>query len=472
VELRVDNAEALRIGYDSPKEALESELLGSIGAVQKSPPSDGDLRILSFEDAAAGVGLAVAVQWSAYFQEWEFLTERRHHQGVVLAGSAAQVGICIESIRVDFGSPGFDGFKICALCNASGPHSPKTNVARSGFENTPEGAGLIETIYRLYLEHVCQEMTALEKERGFSPSWAAREARYLLGPFFERASEFGQPEEKAVALTDPHLMRKALLDLPCMLVEQGGKRIKTTLRVVQGHDSFWTVESFFFRSAEDLLKEVPSSGSLSSLLLAVGANGVSIPNGTLLCTVGFDDDVHKLAFVGKEPISIQCHPAQRRLDVCWGQQSELARWVRFPATVLNEYRRERRFLTHGLDDLVNARICSGPVSISGFSGETAIATADILWLLSGTQLCGFLLKIVRLTLEERPLKQRVSLLEMVDCLAVCLSRRYEKIARPINELYEENEELAKLVPRAEFEDVLEATTFRIFNPWAWVRKSD
>jgi hypothetical protein len=257
-----------------------------------------------------------------------------------------------------------------------------------------------------------------------------------------------------------------------MLVEEGGKRIKTTLRVVQGHDSFWTAESFFFRSAEELLKEVPSSGSLSSLLSAVGAKGVGIPDGTVLCTVGFDDDVHRLAFIGKEPIHIQCHPAQRRLDVCWGKQAEPARWLRFPAPLLNEYRHMRRFPGHGSPDLLHARICSGSVSVGGFCGETAITTAHIPWLLPGTKLCDFLLRIVRLTMEERPLKQTHALLAMVDCLDLCLSHHSEKAARSINELYEENDELAKIVTRTEFEDILGGTTFRIFDPWAWVRKND
>ena len=57
------------------------------------------------------------------------------------------LGTCIEGIRVEFGTPGFEGDSIVAIANITGQGAPKTNVARSGIENTPERATMLQTIY-------------------------------------------------------------------------------------------------------------------------------------------------------------------------------------------------------------------------------------------------------------------------------------------------------------------------------------
>lgn len=472
VTFQVDEEEPISIGYNSPKHALESALAGKVEFHTSGTPKNGDVRIAQYEDAKAGVVLGVALEWSGYFKEWSFFTaDRRRINGPVGEDHWSDwLGICIEGIRVRSGSPGFDGVRIVAISNASGPQAPKTNVARSGVEDTPESANLVRTIYQLYLKHVEHEIEELKNVRGFSLSWAVREARFLMSPFFTSDEDFQDPSENQVGLTHRKIFLQAVRGLPVLLIEEGEKRTQTTVDYINGLEQFWTVQSLFFRSAELLLEEVPSSSSLSTLITALGAVVHRLPVGPVLCTGDFHDEIDRLAFIGKQPVSILCNLSQRRLDICWKTQTSLPIWLRIPYALLNDRRRSRRFPRHVTEQLAYAFCASQPITIDGFHEETAIETGRHLWLLPGTKLNAFMLKIIKLTSDNSiSLPQKNSLLDCVECLSYCLASERGQTQRFAKELYDECTDLDQLVPRVEFDDLVATAKLLKFDPWAWGR---
>src|SRR6266487_2514564 len=77
------------------------------------------------------------------------------------------LGTCVEGVRVEFDTPGFKGRSIVAIANVTGPNAPKTNVARSGLETTPELDRTLETIYQIYLNHIKKEVIEMQDKRLF-----------------------------------------------------------------------------------------------------------------------------------------------------------------------------------------------------------------------------------------------------------------------------------------------------------------
>jgi len=138
VSAAVDGAPPVEIGFSEPKNALESVLTG-LGRLKPGGSSSED-QVKIEQGTCRGVTLAYALEWSPFFREWTFLAHRPSQRG-----DAPLIGICIEGVRVGFSSPGFSTHRILAIANSVGPDAPKTNVARSGLEMTPERERLMRS---------------------------------------------------------------------------------------------------------------------------------------------------------------------------------------------------------------------------------------------------------------------------------------------------------------------------------------
>ena len=269
VRVKVDQSDTVDVGYASLSGALLETLM--VLGYQAGPDSinrsledvldarDGEIRIVERTDGP--VTLAYAAQWSSYFQEWslvDFPTSaqaRFHRSGI----RDIFVGTCVEGIRVEFGTPGFQGLQFAAIANASGPSAPKTNVARSGIEATAERSSMLRAIYAIYSGHIGNEIALLHEKRGFSLTWAAQEARWLINPLFIGRT---LPQE-------PGILLEELAKLPLLLVEAEGNRRAVSVRQLHSTDTFWTSESALFYSAEGLIRESASQASLSAIVSAL-----------------------------------------------------------------------------------------------------------------------------------------------------------------------------------------------------------
>ena len=173
-------------------------------------------------------------------------------------------------------TPGFLGYPIVALANIKGVAAPKTNVARSGLEATPERDVMLQQIYSIYANHIIDELKELTTSRSFSPTWATGETMYLLSPLL------GAHEERSAAIS-PSLLLQELQAIPCIMVEENGQRLAKSPNQISQEKEFWTIDSGLLRSAELLIREVASEASLSGLIQALNVASFEFPNAPVVC---------------------------------------------------------------------------------------------------------------------------------------------------------------------------------------------
>ncbi|MDT0124890.1 ATP-binding protein [Paenibacillus sp. RRE4] len=318
VTITEDNGEKENIGYKDLKEALTNYL--SYQGYNLNENSNIQVR----QQEINGVSVAYALKWSEYFREWTFLelpSSRKTH-------NINPAGVCIEGIRVEFASPGFLNTTIAALANASGMTAPKTNVARSNIETTPEKESFIREIYRMYCRHISSEIEELHENRKFSLTWATQEAFILLSPFNDRQE-----------LVSHDWFVDAANDIRILLVENGGSRKNISPNVfMKEHSSFWTIDGRFFSSAELLLKEVQANASLTSIVSSLNMS-TQLPDEPIFCitsSTGF----YSTIFNNKEVTKIALYKDQRRVDLLWSDRQETPKWLALSEKVITKLRAE------------------------------------------------------------------------------------------------------------------------------------
>ena len=480
VTIKINGKRPIRIGFKSPREALENVLEADgykvIGASTR--PKHRDVRIQELEAKDSGVLLAFATVWSAYFQEWSFLihdretTEQYDFLVPDETGEADETVLgdcsCVEGIRVKSGSPGFEGPCIYAIGNAVGPRAPRTNVARSALEQTPELNEMLEALYRLYCQHVKDEMTAQHEKRGLSLTWAVQEAGYLLETVFRPAGK---------GLTNHSFASKAVADVvPMLLLEEGHLRRAVSLTEFRQQSSFCTVHGDLFLSAERLLREVPGKNSLRSLIEGMGEARLALPNGPVLCGDLLFNPLEELAFEGREPIRFDINYSQRRLDVLWGNVSSPARWVRMPKISQRLGRLEmiRSKWSSDFSEMTfyGCWICVGKVIINGMQDEEIVKVGSSHFVLPDTHIAAFLLKVRQAFSRCLADKQRRCIYGLLGRFESCIGSDRDRL-RDMERFYEdETEDIAKLLPLKVWLDALKTTKCKVFDTSKWSRAGD
>jgi molecular chaperone HtpG len=312
------------VGFGSCADALEMTLRAQGVELHDGAdePSNGAIRVCCA--AAGNVETAFAVRWSSAFNEWTIVLAEQGALGSTRLSDEllVSIGACVEGIRVEFGSPGFTDPYVVAVSNATGHRAPKTNVARSGLEDTAARNQMMRHVYDAYIGHVATELAELATSRGFSSTWAAQEAEYMLSPFVVGSSRGGQPRHM-----DPLALRDALSAKPLVIVEDADGRRLVSGDALGKETRFWTVDSEFIRAGESLLREVPNDSSLAELGKAIGTDTVSLPEGTTL--VGFKaySSIWRFLLSGREVRKIIIGRAQRRLDLGWDVVGEHLCWI-------------------------------------------------------------------------------------------------------------------------------------------------
>jgi molecular chaperone HtpG len=472
VSVVVDGAERVLVGFLEPKDVLRHGLVrlgylkGEEDSSLKVVPRDQKIKIE--QRSKGGVTLAYAVRWSSYFREWEFLEahfpdESRHKERRTVIGN------CIEGVRVDFSTPGYPRPQLFAIANSVGPTAPKTNVARSGLEETPERRSLLSTIYELYCDHVKAEIVALQKERSFSLTWALEEASWLMAPLFS-SSRYGTEPSGIDELLE------ACADIPSVPVEEQGSRIPISPKQLSQYPSFWTVDSAFFTSAEALIKEIPSRVAITRLAESLGAESLKLPPGPYV-SVQARQHVQKLVFRSREIDQIVIHREQRRIDLRWVREGETPRWREaMPKSV-----EARRFLKAVFEDwsramlasaMLSSHIATANIECPGREDEIAISSIGRTFILPGTPIAAYLLKLLN-RLETAP--DAASLASYAVALGSLAPS-----GRDSNPLEIAKRRLGRIdrytpygyfdgTPDKELWAVLESTKVVIFDPRAWTR---
>lgn len=328
--VRIDDNPGISIGFSTPKEALIASLKDvGVEVAEGNSPSTGQCKVVEYE--RDGVSVAYAIRWSEYFRCWSFVDAAvlsRNNSNI-----SYSIGTCIEGVRVDSHSPGFVNGGICALANAVGQMAPKTNVARSGLEATTQREQLLKAIYTIYSDHIARESTEISEKRSASLTWAVKEARYLLPSLLGR---------KNTALESIELALDAASRVPVHLVERNGIRSAISARDLNKEPFFWTIDCAFFRSAEELLREVDSAASLSGLVDAIKATGMRLPQDLVLCTLVNGSSLDNYAMMDREVDLLRVDRVNRRVDMRWVKKGASPRWRYFTLEMARRVQPEGR----------------------------------------------------------------------------------------------------------------------------------
>jgi molecular chaperone HtpG len=468
VTVSTDNGAPTTVGFIEPKEALENEIrkLGlplRTDAESTATPKDQSIKVV--QHTSAGVSLAYAVRWSDTFQEWAFFT---HHAGQERS-DAPSLGTCIEGVRVEFASPGYQDKMVLALANITGPDAPKTNVARSGIELTPERKSLLKTLYRLYCAHVESEVQRMQHAH-FSLTWALGEATWLIEGLVP-----GTPLRPGLAYDVDGLL-SSCAEIPCIALEKDGKRLGVSPAQLAMYDSFWTVDSAFFSSAETLLKEIPVSGAISELATVLGGESLDLPPGPYISVQRPRSVAYRLAFRDREVDRIVLRRNQRRADLRWTHVGHPPLW-RAASPVHPEMQRSLTQAMANLgsplaSDLAGIRIAQSDVEREGLDGETAIVSSGHVLITPGSPYSKYLLRLVdQIDAEPSPVMlasyaialQAALFTNTVTSPEVFVRQQIAHLARS-NVLG-----ILNLKEDAELVETLRSTSFKLFNLQAWNR---
>ncbi|MBY8859286.1 ATP-binding protein [Nocardia sp. CA2R105] len=309
--VQVDNQPAVSIGGESLNEILV-DLLRSKGL--RDQLDSGQIQVRNY--SPRGLTVAYAVRWQPYFRQWELLHVNENVR-------STELGICVEGVRVSGGTPGFEGIVVYAIANASGPGAPRTNVARSALDDTPQFAETLSGIYSAYCRHINAEADVLHAERGFSKSWASTEVRFMCENLFRvRQERDSRVSRESLALNE---IRK----LPMYVVDDGDERSIASLADLAERDEYFSIESSLTRYANYLARELPVDVPLERIVSTANLEEFPLPKGPILETgTGY---ASRLLTDEWEVSGIFADLRSRRLDFRWSKQiPEAPLWIRHP----------------------------------------------------------------------------------------------------------------------------------------------
>jgi hypothetical protein len=318
----INNDSVIKIGFNTPKEALTQYL-----KQEGFDVDDKQYKVVELTND--GTVLAIALKYSAYLKEWNFLEISNNDKDN--NNKNIPVGFCIEGISIDFNSPGFSGISILAIVNCIGKNAPKTNVARSTIEATHESKHNLEIIYKLYLSQISKEIENL-KDNGYSLTWAADEQSWLLDEFVH---SYHRPTNRVIL--NYEIFSEQVEKMNTIIIESNNKREICSISDLREKEGFWNIESVSYNAATSIIKEVKQTEiSVLSLIENIyGKNDAKISHITLLlCQHNSNrilDSIIKRYF---QITKIKIIPEQRRLDLFWSTYNE-PYWLKISSSETN-----------------------------------------------------------------------------------------------------------------------------------------
>ncbi|NPV24533.1 HD domain-containing protein [Bradyrhizobium aeschynomenes] len=261
VTATIDGEAPVRIGFDSPKAAIES----FISAAQLNLKRE----LVQVHETKIGTAtLAFATVYNPHFRDRQFLQngESFYQRTKVLP----PVGVCIEGIRVEFSTPGFPPRGgVLSIIDCQGNDAPKTNVARSALESENEQNSLTSASFEIYLKQVRDEIQRLQEQEGFSLSYAVEQFPFIAGPLYSNA-------RSDAAITE------AFRTFPMLMVEDDEGSHVASIADLHLLDGFWTVESAPMASLVQLLKDTTAKVTCKKVAEFAEFKGAPLPSGTLI----------------------------------------------------------------------------------------------------------------------------------------------------------------------------------------------
>ncbi|MFG2979875.1 ATP-binding protein [Streptomyces sp. NPDC048258] len=318
VSVQEDEEDPQQVGYTSVSEALRSSIARS-GSASALALEQKIIRVV--ERRSENVTIAYALKWNEHFREWTFLPAATPPQRRGTPEWLPTTGVCVSGMRVEQSTPGFRGNgPIAALANTYGPTAPRTTVARSALEPTPELEEFVRKCYKAYCEHVIEEVQLLQSERQHSITWATEEAVFISGPLRGRAGT--NP-------VSPLALKEEIQRIPFFLIEEEGVRNRVTARELHKFDQIETTESAVTEHVEYLLRELPGGTRESVVnLLSVRQRETTGPKLPVLCSrLGRNDEMDDQFLTSWEIGKIRGDIGNRSCNVTWVKRGDAPRWT-------------------------------------------------------------------------------------------------------------------------------------------------
>ncbi|WP_095125922.1 ATP-binding protein [Pseudomonas sp. Irchel s3a12] len=310
VYVKIDSDDAVKIGYDSPKQALEY-------FIDESKYFSISREIHEVREVTDdGVTLAFVVERDELFKDWSFSAAPERHYSSY-DDLRPIIATCVEGVGVEFTSPGFKNNKILSVANIVGKGAPKTNVARSALEDTSEYRETLKKIYKLYSKHVISEVDRLSQSLEYSLSRAVEQAPFIAYPLTKIAENASQP----------HVLKDELARIPYILMEEDGERKNISMRELKEQNYFWTINSPLLSSVELFVREAQKNVSAFSVLSNLQEGGVELPKGAIFCNFGGDTYIEETVREVFEPVVFEANENARRLSIKWEKIQSKPRWM-------------------------------------------------------------------------------------------------------------------------------------------------
>lgn len=317
IEVKIDNGEPVKIGFNTPKEALEF-YISQPGFLNRRARAEYSVR--QVQDG--GVTLAYVVESDDLFKDWNFINideRKRYALGREFEEDEKNpyVATCIEGVGVEFTTPGFRRNSVLAIANIVGKGAPKTNVARTLLEDTIEYRETLKIIYKLYAKHITDEVSRLSNTDEYSLSRAVEQAPFIASPLINPASE----------AVRPLLLDEEVANVPFILLEENAKRRSMSVNELSTLSTFWTVNSPLTSSVEFFVREAPRDISASVILDSLRDGASDLPDGVTMCNFGTTKHIEKSIRKIFEPVSIEADERGRRLTMKWEKIEKAPRWI-------------------------------------------------------------------------------------------------------------------------------------------------
>lgn len=375
VYLKINGAEEIRIGYDSLSEMLTKHLN------DKGFDVDGK-KYDVYEKTHGNVTVAYAVMHQKYMSDWCLM---RSNFIRMQKKSLLPIGTCVEGIRVEFSTPGYKNTSILAIANIKNSKY-QTNVARSALELDANNE-ILSDIYDIYKEYIQEQMDKLEG-LDYAHSWAISEGKYLMTPLISN-----QNNDRIEPMDEDVLIRR-LAHLKCLILENKGERKVVSAEEVSDLEEINIFESEMTRAAEHLLKEVKTTATLSDIINAVCDNKFLNDVKNVICNIDIRNLLHQYALRNKEVCKINVAYKERRIQSTYTSKKDL--WYKFVIRDRNAFNKQ-------------IYIPKKDFNILGLKEEVGVKTFDGIYIKSGTQLCDYLLNIIKIFQSENTEENKILL---------------------------------------------------------------
>jgi|GEM_PF-3140191 len=313
VLLKIDHMEPIKIGYLSPKAALEEYIRNN------SMFSDN---VVVKEVEQDGITLAYALKFREYIQEYSLIEyNRRTYVSSDKENIPIPIGVCFEGIRVADNTPGYRRETFLAIMNSSNNKLVRTNVARSSVEENEGKDQLLKIIYSIYRKNIEDQVQSF-KDKGRSLSWIASEIKFLVNQFVNMPnSGFGSN-----IVEDKKILESIFGEINGILYEKDEDRQLVSAGYIQALTSISMTESNMINAAEHLLKETHSDMSLCGLVNTI-TNTKNFASENLLCDFEQYNLLHTLSIKGKTVTFININKPEQKIDISMENVEE--KWYKY-----------------------------------------------------------------------------------------------------------------------------------------------